>query len=604
MHEYIYLRSHSSYVEYDVYKLGKTINLSNRDSQYATGEIKRGKFIFVLQTIIENDVEKLLQQNFQHLNIYHDGGVEFYKTDILFMIEKFLKDRMIYFKKLSTEEIEQALINYIPRDYQNEIINNVEEYFKENTKGVLSLTCGTGKTLISLWIARRMNMKNIVIIVPSILLLNQWKIICDKLCIKCTITTYSSSYKLLDKEFDFKILDECHHAMNEKDIESEKEFKQSLLIKSKYQLGLTATVRECNNEILGDVILNKSLYWSIQHNIVCDYVIQVLISNGSEINYEKYKDKQMALSVLCALESIKQKKSHHLLIFANSIEQIKILNNYIKIINKIYNIKLYHNYYESNLSNDEQKIILTNFNKSEYGIISCVYCLGEGYDNPIIDGVVFSESMISDVRIVQSTLRAGRKNTKDPNKITKIILPIFVDEVNQKYNKIKEVIYQIGLSDELVLSKVEAFNMSSSTNKKNIVSITNNEEITENLKLISISRLSYNFTYSQARKILKNKKLKSKDDYINYCKIDNRLSINPEELFDKDFNSWTDYLSVNIDYYSIEECRNRIKELSKEIRKQTLLSSKCIILCNKDKKFPPPDMWKDYYKLELTDIFN
>jgi ERCC4-related helicase len=36
--------------------------------------------------------------------------------------------------------------------------------------------------------------------------------------------------------------------------------------------------------------------------------------------------------------------------------------------------------------------------------------LGEGYDNPLINGVVFAENMSSNIRIVQSALRASRKN--------------------------------------------------------------------------------------------------------------------------------------------------------------------------------------------------
>ena len=41
---YIYLRSHISYQESNIIKVGKTTDLVNRDCVYATGEEYRGKY--------------------------------------------------------------------------------------------------------------------------------------------------------------------------------------------------------------------------------------------------------------------------------------------------------------------------------------------------------------------------------------------------------------------------------------------------------------------------------------------------------------------------------------------------------------------------------
>ena len=80
-----------------------------------------------------------------------------------------------------------------------------------------------------------------------------------------------------------------------------------------------------------------------------------------------------------------------------------------------------------------------------YGIISCVYCLSEGWNFPLLDGEVFAENMTSNVRIVQSALRAGRKNINEPNKKFKIILPILNNDwlhnnENSDLKKIKEIV--------------------------------------------------------------------------------------------------------------------------------------------------------------------
>jgi ERCC4-related helicase len=73
------------------------------------------------------------------------------------------------------------------------------------------------------------------------------------------------------------------------------------------------------------------------------------------------------------------------------------------------------------MKSKDQKEIINNFEKAKFGIITCVYFLGEGYDNHNIDTVVFAENMTSNIRIVQFALRASRKNKKDTNKKTKII---------------------------------------------------------------------------------------------------------------------------------------------------------------------------------------
>ena len=180
---YIYLRWHPAYD--DVYKLGKTHNIPERDSLYATGELKRGKFIVVYEIPIEKMslVERLLQNEYIELNIKYDAGTEFFNIKILTLIEPYLNKLNVKFKKLEQQEINDLmrcnrvrktlnkinirnLINvlkskrnkqinvYKPRDDQHDIIDKSFEHFQNNDKGILVLTCGVGKTLISLWVAK------------------------------------------------------------------------------------------------------------------------------------------------------------------------------------------------------------------------------------------------------------------------------------------------------------------------------------------------------------------------------------------------------------------------------------------------------------------
>ncbi len=62
-----------------------------------------------------------------------------------------------------------------PRPYQKEIINTVSSYFSELNRGKLILPCGTGKTLISLWIRETLDVNLTLFLVPSLNLIRQTK---------------------------------------------------------------------------------------------------------------------------------------------------------------------------------------------------------------------------------------------------------------------------------------------------------------------------------------------------------------------------------------------------------------------------------------------
>jgi hypothetical protein len=70
--------------------LGKANNIPDRDTQYATGEIKRGHFELVIEMSkdVIGIVEKMLQKYFNSLgfHIQYDGGTEFYKRNIIHLI--------------------------------------------------------------------------------------------------------------------------------------------------------------------------------------------------------------------------------------------------------------------------------------------------------------------------------------------------------------------------------------------------------------------------------------------------------------------------------------------------------------------------------------
>jgi superfamily II DNA or RNA helicase len=706
---YIYVRNHPSYDVDDACKMGKAINIPERDTQYATGEIKRGYFEVVFEVPIEKMgiVERLLQNEFRELNIKYDAGTEFYNKKIITLIEPYLITLGIKYRKLSKQEISdlvrcnrvrktikkiniqslihilkskrtnKQIVSYIPRNDQTIIIEKSVIHFQQYDKGMLVLMCGVGKTLISLWITQELNSNTILIGVPNKLLLKQWEeVICvlfqsvpylivsggvdienimrflennQKKCI--VITTYSSAHKVYTAThhtkfvFSMKILDEVHHLTtnNMRLAHTTKKYIQMLNISSVKQLSLTATLKQLesmcddgivvsndNVEYFGEIIDRKCLLWAINENIICDYVVQTIITNEEQLeqqlsrfNVIEENDKRLFLSVFASLKSIFDRHSHHLLIYSNNKDNSLKLIKYIKILldDNYFDIPdLYYSNYHSEMKSKDQKEIINNFEKAKFGIITCVYCLGEGWDFPLLDGVVFAENMTSNIRIVQSALRASRKNKKDTNKKTKIILPILnrddwlENNENPDLKKVREVIYQMGLEDETITQKIKVFRIEIEKQKPKPKEKEEREmvdefgeyedELTQKLRLKTIKRTALATTYEKARKIIADKNIKSKECYYELCERDNRLSKEPEIVFKGQFTNWIEYLSIERVYYDLETCKNKVGEhLSNETDIDFEFTNITKTLKILDDMFPPYDLWCEYYDInDLTEI--
>uniref|UniRef100_A0A6C0KSI1 Helicase ATP-binding domain-containing protein n=1 Tax=viral metagenome TaxID=1070528 RepID=A0A6C0KSI1_9ZZZZ len=716
----LYIREHEAYDIYGACKLGITQNISNRETTYITGEIRRGEFSHVFEIPLEKllRAELWLRYDFKNFNVYIDGGTEFYKKSIIPLIIAQLKKRNIEARQLSLEEIDnikrkeyinqrkkrlanliakqlkETIINpYTRRTDQTDIINLSLSHFQEHNKGLLVLICGIGKTLISLWISQDLAAHTILIGVPNILLLIQWeKVIaqlfpgCPCLIVKSSvsiedislflnknkekcivITTYASSHKVCSASlsanfrFDMKILDEAHHLTSQYIIKEEhKTYVKILEIDCVKQLSLTATLKilenkdcSCDDDLLisnsneayfGKIITKRPLLWAIQNNIVCDYIIQTLYTNEDQLNTlallitnqgnntsnDDENDKRLLLSAYAGLKSIADGHSHHLLIYVNNKEHALKVNSYIeKLLSESYFSvdNLYCSNYDSSMNKETQKNILASFEKAHYGIITCVYCLGEGWDFPLLDGVVFAENMTSNIRIVQSALRASRKNAKQPDKLTKIILPIinnnnWLDNSNNSdWKKVREVIYQMGLEDETISYKIKVVRVDivdphkprpKPIPKPPIISDLE-KQLEHELRLKTVKRCALGTSYEKAKKIIAEHNIKTKEDYYALTLRLNKLPDDPETAYKGVFTNWIDYLSIERVYYDLKTCKSKVNEyldLYPEIRftyfKNLDLAIVCSELCAKDSLFPPYGFWVDYYNLrdlrELIEI--
>ena len=655
---YIYIRIHTSYDKYNVCKLGKTINLIERNSTYKTGEVESGYFELAIELDIKklDIIEKLLQNHFKLLGYYYylDGGIEFFTKDIIQLIIPYLKTLNLQFIVLSKEQIKLIIrknninkifskINIknfknntiIPREHQINVLLKINDFYKDNNIGKLIHACGLGKALLGILIVQKLKCKTVIIGVPSIYLQKQMRKEIMKIynnhnniiyiggedgvkendinkffnkksddC-KFFITTYDSCHKLFNYEFDFKIGDEAHHLVGS-DFEKTKDSFHK--IKSNKTLFMTATEKVIENNktnkviysmddksIFGELIDQKTINWAIENKKITDYNLVILKNTENEINNiinnlnlndnSIMQHKDLFLSAFMSLKSIeKYNELTHILIYTNKTDHSELVKKYIDIIldSNIININK-ENYYNKSLHSKssenlyDTKLIdssikegeISKFQKASWGIISGVYIFGEGFDCPKLNGVVFSENMESDIRIVQSTLRPNRLDSNFPNKKAYVIIPYIDTENfltdNESFDKCRKIIAKIRNVDEKIEQKINVVSL----NKPNYnfkqndnISFCSIIEKTGELNKI-ILRLRYSKAlgsqyseeedeFNYVRELNKQLNIQSKEEYTNESvKIYHDKYIeyikNPEEYFKLKgvWTNWYDFLGVD-----------------------------------------------------------
>lgn len=104
-----------------------------------------------------------------------------------------------------------------PRPYQQEAIQKLSEALRERPRATAVMACGTGKTLVALWVAEALEPRTVLVLVPSLALLSQtlpewcreskWGGAFEYLCV-CSDPTVSKgvdAYTIRPQDTDFAI---------------------------------------------------------------------------------------------------------------------------------------------------------------------------------------------------------------------------------------------------------------------------------------------------------------------------------------------------------------------------------------------------------------
>lgn len=563
-----------------------------------------------------------------------------------------------------------------PTSHQQNVLENISVFYQQHHKGKLIWACGLGKALTSLFIVKKLEYTKICIGVPTIFLQTQFKkeilqlfpknnILfiggnkhnhIDEIKIKLknatinnplfVITTYSSCNRLIEDDivFDFIIGDEAHHLVSaSKDI-NKKTYDKFHLIKTKKKLFMTATERIITNNIkdvqysmddtsiFGEYIDKKTILWAIENKKITDYNVSILKNNVSDINLIinscqlsiNPKQQELFLSaymcVLCLSGYLSKYKSlSHVLIYCNTIQHAKLVDDFITIILKNNIIEtlprknqqtirmdnIYHKHTDTEIDLERELEIFKNADK---GIICCVFKLGEGVDLKYLNGVVFAEHMGSEIRTVQSAARPLRLNTKNPYKIAFIFIPLVIDNERldttyndeYKYNnfeKILDILDKMGNEDSNIEQRITISTLPIPKNKNSptqnqkeqlyVNDIDNNHELdTLKLNLKYRKNVRYSLSpdqdeYNFCRSMNKRFDLQSKEDYLKLYRSEFFIE-NVKEYFSKKgiWENWYHFLGIDTSGFIQDKdlwkkyCNTRnIKSLS-EYKKISLIDTR------------------------------
>lgn len=572
------------------------------------------------------------------------------------------------------ENEKKEFVKIKPHDFQQEQLNKVSLLFMLNNTLRLNWSCGLGKALMSVFIVYEMKFSKVLICVPSIYLQKQMeneilRIYPNKKNILkigginqidifnfienrkrsatpiFIISTYNSCYMLQSDmfEFDLKIGDEAHHLVGIENEDIEKSFTCFHKIKSKKTLFMTATEKiiektdkKCysmdDENVFGILLDRKTVSWAIENKKITDYYLLVLKNTEDEVNNTIASlnidviNKELFISAYMVLKSIEKNNNlTHIAIYTNKTENAELVKIYIdKILetnifikidkNELYNEAL-HSKTETNL-NDE----VNTFKNCKYGIISCVYIFGEGFDLPRLNGVCFAENMESDIRIVQCALRPNRLEKNNPNKKAYIIIP-YIDyddwnNDNKSFDKIRKIIGKLRNVDENIEQKIhilsKAKNESEKTEKEeicnnNVVDIyfeeNENELLKLKLRLRHSKTLGSKFSEEQdefayMKQLNKELNIKSKEEYIEK-RLQHKMYIPEPVIYFCNKGVWTDwydFIGVETTQF-IQSKQNWINFCKKN---NVSCMNDYEILCDKYKELPrnPGDFYTHFTNIQ------
>ncbi len=467
----------------------------------------------------------------------------------------------------------ELLSKITPKPYQTEAIEAAKIHFNDHDRGQLVMACGTGKTLTSLWIAKSLEVKSILIALPSLQLQAQtiltWKdsfkslnfkmlaigsdkTFSNKFKIptttdskligsfltsespKIVFTTYQSIQKLEEAfifskfTFDLGIIDEAHNTT----VNHLKSFSRILKDENgvviRKRLFMTATPKLYKNEfytsmnnsdLYGNIIYKLTTEDAINQKVLTDYKMIVMYISEKDVQKFALENKVIEYNS----QNAPQKYLATKLFLEKAIEKYpikKILSFHNskergRIFSQILNIPTLVPFnINSSFKIRNRLAIIEAFKKAPLSCICNPRIMMEGFDLPEIDTIIFSDLKGSLHDVIQAI---GRSLRKYPNKkISHILFPIVVDNagvVNKtEYHKIANIFSKMAESDGRMSKHFQLDRFGSQ-----LIEVVKSESLDEAL----FNKLNKNL----ALRVWKKKKIDEYIDFNSFLEIIKRENI-------------------------------------------------------------------------------
>ena len=509
---------------YDILKIGSTKCPKNRLSNYKTTyysetneKLKYLKLYRVKQCCYDIDEQLKADKQRGFPRCLETGltnvGTELYDIDDLTALEQWfdknnitweewdindceLKSYQEYLGELMEKE-KRNKFSLTLKNFQIEVYDKMVKYLEKNIRGSLDIFCGGGKTILyQKYIYDHFNKYSfIILVIPSLNLLEdmskRWNFIrqigldlleigshysgttntalINNFLIKgkgFIITTYDSCPLLIDPIISNQIknilfiFDECHKCCpNRINASILHQFQERLTFgvdrNVKNIIFGTATPKYSSDETsismdkekyFGEIICNIPMFRLIKEQFLCNY--KIVIHEG---NFIKSLEKFITT----------EKTINKILIYTNRISHVDAIFDEFKK-NKFFddiNMCKAH----SKMKNEEMLLNKNNFIQSQ-NISIMINCrlFTEGINIPELDCVVFCDPKNSITEIIQCFGRALRYDSKNPDKIAKIFIPVHGD-----YSGMMKIISVISTQDPKLREEITCTLGKSYNGKKN-----------------------------------------------------------------------------------------------------------------------------------------
>lgn len=605
MSGYIYIRDNEWFKLRNVYKLGITHSIKDRSNSYITSEIIRGCFIVIVEVDLTNNslssIDNLMKKEFKELNIYFDGGTEYYNRIVIDKIEDFLIKFNINYNYKNENELKRINRENEPsiiikqeqklelRDYQETAINVIVNELQLTNKIYLDLSTGGGKSTIAYITMTKIKPDIILIFSPRTTIKKQninekylnllKKCNHNPLIINECIQSYNKVYnKIIENNYEniFIWFDEAHWALDDWIIDFDDKIKQFFLNdnnKIKFRLFTSASP---NKNFVNE---HKNIYGLLYQPIKP----KELIKNGylaklevdifdTEITKEEINYNSLIINTFYKYNRKQGLSFHNTCINAYNY-YLWHLNEYK---NKRTDIKPYLFANNDFIKTKTIKIEFDNieeFEKEPKTIGYCVDRISMGYDNNKIDIIYFTDCKSSSKDIIQSIGRGLRplKYDNEEFKYLRLIIPTNINnDICDKYKKIKEVLKYLLLDLELSFDDIKSYeytnlSINPANNHKNPIIIEKNNIDIDTMKYEIINKKN-EWNTNKIINQLKLNNIHNPIDYEYYKKNNMELNLPDLNLLLEfpEFKFIDTYFKNKCPFYNKEECIEVIEYYQEE----------------------------------------